>query len=72
MYFDQFPDQAAAAARINAMQSKYGPYLGGRSLTYTRTGGDWRLRVSGLTEDVARGICDKVKSAGSNCAVGGR
>lgn len=72
VWFDEFPDQRSVAAKLNALQGKYGPYLGGRTLTYTRTGKVWRARVSGLTEDLAQSICGKVKSAGAACAVGGR
>ncbi len=72
VYFDQFPDMKAAAAQINALQGKYGPHLGGRSLTYAKAGAGWRMRVSGLTSEAAETICGKVKSAGNACSVGGR
>jgi hypothetical protein len=71
-YFDSFPDQRAAAAQINALQSKYSPHLGGRRLTYTRKGETWLMRASGLTQEAADQVCEKVRKAGSACSVGGR
>lgn len=72
IYFDRFPDQRAAAAQINALQGKYGPYLGGKRLTYTRKGESWLMRASGLTEEEASQVCEKVRNAGSACSIGGR
>jgi len=72
VYFDSFPDQRAAAAQINALQSKYSPHLGGRRLTYTRKGENWLMRASGLTQEAADQVCEKVRKAGSACSVGGR
>ncbi|MDB5571350.1 MAG: hypothetical protein JWN93_2533, partial [Hyphomicrobiales bacterium] len=73
VYFDHFPDMKSAAAKINGLQGKYGPYLAGRKLTYGRSGaGGYRVRVTGLTEDAAQAMCGKVKGAGSLCAVGGK
>lgn len=72
VYLDRFPDQRAAAAQINALQGKYGPYLGGKRLTYTRSGDGWAVRASGLTEESAGQVCDKVRKAGSACSIGGR
>ena len=72
VYFDSFPDQRAAAAQINALQGKYRPHLGGRRLTYTRKGENWLMRASGLTQEAADQVCEKVRKAGSACSVGGR
>lgn len=72
VYLDSFPDQRAAAAQINALQSKYSPHLGGRRLTYTRKGENWLMRASGLTQEAADQVCEKVRKAGSACSVGGR
>ena len=72
VYFDSFPDQRAAAAQINALQGKYSPHLGGRRLTYTRKGENWLMRASGLTQEAADQVCEKVRKAGSACSVGGR
>jgi hypothetical protein len=71
-YFDRFPDQKAAAAQINALQSKYNPHLGGRRLTYSRSGDGWRVRASGLTQEAAAQVCENVRKSGSACAIGGR
>ena len=71
-YFDSFPDQKAAAGQINALQSKYGPHLGGRRLTYARSGDGWRLRASGLTQAEAAQMCESVRKSGSACAIGAR
>lgn len=72
VYFDRFPDQRAAAAQINALQSKYSPHLGGRRLTYTRKGESWLMRASGLTEEAAGQVCEKVRKAGFACSVGAK
>jgi hypothetical protein len=71
-YFDRFPDQKAAAAQINALQSKYNPHLDGRRLTYSRSGDGWRLRASGLTQEAAEQVCERVRKSGSACAIGAR
>ena len=71
VYFDEYPDQKAAAAALKTAQAKFGPHVGANKITYTRrNGASWRLRVGNLEPAAAEAICAKVKAAGQTCAVG--
>ncbi|MDX2265823.1 MAG: SPOR domain-containing protein [Hyphomicrobiales bacterium] len=64
------PDQAKAQAELSTMQNKYGPVLGGYSLTIKSADlgekGVWyRIRAVGFeSKEAAAGMCEKLKAAG--------
>ncbi|MFN3892654.1 MAG: SPOR domain-containing protein, partial [Beijerinckiaceae bacterium] len=65
--------EAEAKATISRLQQRYGAALAGRQPTVRRaTVGDksvYRVRVVGLSQSDAAGLCDRLKSAGGSCFV---
>ena len=64
--------EGEARAKLGPLKQKFGPLLGGHRLSYQRVKEDgvyiWRVRSPGLTEDDASEICEKIESAGGECA----
>ncbi len=64
--------EGEARAKLGPLKQKFGTLLGGHRLSYQRVKEDgvyiWRVRSPGLTEDDASEICEKIESAGGDCA----
>lgn len=65
--------ESEARAAISRLQQRYGAALGGRQPTVRKaTVGEreiYRVRVVGLSQTDANGMCEKLKSAGGSCFV---
>jgi hypothetical protein len=63
--------EAEARAQLQQIHKKYSAALGAKKLGYTRvkSGNDyvWRVRSTGLSEDEAEEICEKIETAGGKC-----
>ncbi len=65
--------ESEARSVISRIQQRYGSALGGRQPTIRKaTVGErevFRVRVVGLSQGDANGLCEKLKSAGGSCFV---
>jgi cell division septation protein DedD len=65
--------EAEARITISRIQQRYGSALGGRQPTVRKaTVGErdvYRVRVVGLSQTDANGLCERLKSSGGSCFV---
>jgi cell division septation protein DedD len=65
--------ESEARATISRLQQRYGAALGGRQPVVRKaTVGDrdvYRVRVVGLSQGDANGLCERLKSAGGTCFI---